>query len=149
MTQSSPYILAGNKILVNEAGTTSELFSPTPAQDHEGEPFTPPPTAGGDDIFMATTEEEQYGLWYDGAKDSQPRPNPTSQKLVITMEQLVQKAYYPPVASQGIQVPKQMPWVLLFPEADGIWRNDHGTAITPSQWSSQPLGNQKLYPDGT
>ncbi|QDS77582.1 hypothetical protein FKW77_001625 [Venturia effusa] len=67
---ASPFILVGNKIEVNDAGTTSDVLSPTPAPEYEGEPITPPPTAGGDQ-FVATAEGDQYdhGLWLDGTDE--------------------------------------------------------------------------------
>jgi hypothetical protein len=71
----------------------------------------------------------------------QPRPKPD-----ITIEQLVQKAYYPPVATPWTELPKQMPWVLEDPILDGIWRNDDFSVEHPSRWSGQPFGQHPRYP---
>lgn len=177
---------------MDEAGTTSDVLSPMTAQEHEGEPITPPPTAGGDQ-FVASAESDQYGLWLDGSNDrtwSMPPPpqaastplyryggqqngfGPTTTqsnnqqqphsdqpppqaptggrppKPVITIEQLVQKAFYPPVKPSEVQLPKQMPWVLSFPNTDRIWRNDDPTvAKAQTAWSVLPFGDHMMYPD--
>lgn len=184
--------MVGTKIEVNEAGTTADALSPTPAPGYEGEPITPPPTAGGDQ-FVATAEGDQFDdrLWVDGTDEhTWNMPPPRSQtisvplygygpqsnghggqangfglgavqsiqttipansgrkrKSTITIEQLVQKAYYPQVKPSEVQLPTQMPWVLTFPRIDNKWRNDDPTvARTRTQWSGKPFGSSMLYP---
>lgn len=58
------------KIEVNEAGIICDVLSPTPGPEYEGEPITPPPTAGGDQ-FVATAEGDQFEdrLWVDGTDE--------------------------------------------------------------------------------
>lgn len=141
-------------------------------------------------MFVASAENDQYGLWLDGSDErdwtmppphpsrsqtgqtgqtgptgptgwqsaaqsnpQQPRRNgppsrPPKPKPAITIEQLVQKAYYPPVVASGVQPPKQMPWVLKYPNTDSIWRNDDSSVSRPTQWTNQPFGNYMVYPLG-
>ncbi|TID17926.1 Telomerase activating protein Est1 [Venturia nashicola] len=191
---ASPFIMMNTKIEVNEAGTISDVLSPTTGPEYEGEPITPPPTAGVD-RFVATAEGDQFDdrLWVDGADgptwnmpSSLPsqttsvplygyrqQPNghgeqtndfslgavqPTQSmvpsnsagkpKPAITIEQLIQKAYYPHVKPSEVRPPTQMPWLLSFPWEDCIWRNDDRTvAGARTQWSDKPFGTSMVYPE--
>jgi hypothetical protein len=160
--KASPFFIVEKKLLFEEPGaTTSEFFSPTPAQEQEGEPITPPPTAGGDaEVLLAgSTEdlEQAQGLWLDGANDGrfQASQNPgqgqnQGQKPVIAVEQLIQKAYYTPHEPKtGVEAPPQMPWLLSFPDVDSIWRNDHSTVKQQSPWPNMPFEQKPMYPSGT
>lgn len=84
-------------------------------------------------------------------QSTQPTALPNSgrkPKPVITIEQLVQKAYYPQVKPSEVQPPTQMPWVLTFPKIDYIWRNDDPmVAGAQTQWSTKPFGTSMVYPE--
>ncbi|KAF2431601.1 hypothetical protein EJ08DRAFT_182382 [Tothia fuscella] len=172
---SSVFILTdAGKILYEEAapeGPTA-LFSPTPAQEPEGEPFTPPPYAGDGNIVRLADSTEDFGqyqaLWLDGQTDQRglnpsapvyefksPKPLP-SQTFGLNENQIRQILFWtgplprptPPCeAPVGMALPRQLPMVLIN-AIDVCWMTPAGEAAN-HVWPIRPFG-KSLYPkDGT
>lgn len=131
--------MAGNRIIFNESGTTSELFSPAPAQ---GEPVTPPPNSGyGDPVVVgASLGEDDQGFWLPADMSNEPVQN--SPEYVQQPARYTMKGEAPlplPNAVASVrEFPKQLPWIVEYPY-EAIWRNDHSSVTNGRPWPGQPF----------
>jgi hypothetical protein len=112
--------------------------------------MTPPPTGDG----VAADLEQTSHLWLDGATDARKKPNNTkannkqkSPRVPAPPVPTAVMADQPGSGPYGLAGPLQMPWTLLYPAVDRVWKNDAETAAQAlHQWPSEINLGKTLYP---
>jgi hypothetical protein len=113
--------------------------------------MTPPPTGDG----MAADVEQTSRLWLDGSADAEKKPQSSKSRKKKKTPKASAQVFPTRVMAEmkgsgpyGLAGPLQMPWTLLYPAIDRVWKNDAETAAKVLHpWPSKFRFGELLYPD--